>query len=472
VFGPIPVATNIDIGRCDVFALHAQSTATCAGGFDCVINNGFLGVSPGTSITGNFVGDQSQSGLQDDNCATDQIIALAAGVALVSPPNQDIEMAGKTFTPGLYVSGSAFNIALSPPGDTVVTLDGQGNSNAVFIFKAGSTLVTAARSEVRLVNGAQAKNVYWVLGTALTMGNDSTLVGNVLAGSAITINTNGVLCGRALAGTAVTCETACVVGFDDNGGCGHGGGSNGDPHFKTWRGHHFDYHGECDLVLLHSSEFGAGLGLDVHIRTKMRRDMAFISAAVLRMGDDVLEVESEGIYYFNGVYGAALPNDFSGFALKHTQPTAKQHVFEITLGGEQHIMLKTYKDFVSVLIEEGDSKHFVDSVGLMGDYHSGRMLARDGQTVLEDPSAFGQEWQVLDTEQSFFQTLRLPQYPMECTKPTPMATSQLRRRLAETSAADVLAAEKACAHWGEGKDDCVYDVMTTGDLEMADAGAY
>jgi hypothetical protein len=46
-----------------------------------------------------------------------------------------------------------------------------------------------------------------------------------------------------------------------------GGGAQGDPHFKTWRGQHFDFHGECDLVLLHSSEFGSGLGLDIHIRT-------------------------------------------------------------------------------------------------------------------------------------------------------------------------------------------------------------
>jgi hypothetical protein len=47
--------------------------------------------------------------------------------------------------------------------------------------------------------------------------------------------------------------------------------------------------------------------------------------------------------------------------------------------------------------------------------------------------------------------------------------SQLRRRLLETSSVDEVAAEKVCEHWGEqqGKDDCVFDVLTTGDLEMA-----
>jgi hypothetical protein len=231
--------------------------------------------------------------------------------------------------------------------------------------------------------------------------------------------------------------------------------------------------GECDLVLIHSSAFGSGLGLDIHIRTKMRRDMSFISSAALRIGSDVIEVESQGVYYLNGVLNAApLPTDFSGFAFTHTQPTDKQHVFEVYLGGRERIKLNTYKDIVSVLIEQGHNKHFSDSVGLMGDFRTGHMVARDGKAVIEDANAFGQEWQVLDTEPSLFQTVRLPQHPTVCTLPSPMQASQLRRRLLETSSVDELAAEKACEHWGEGKDDCVFDVLTTGDLEMAMVGAY
>jgi hypothetical protein len=250
-----------------------------------------------------------------------------------------------------------------------------------------------------------------------------------------------------------------------------GGGANGDPHFKTWRGQHFDYHGECDLVLLHSSEFGSGLGLDVHIRTKLRRDMSYISGATVRIGKDILEVDSQGVYYFNGKVGAPLPDELSGFAFSHTQPTDKQHLFEVDLGSGEKINVKTYKDFVSVLIEEGQLNNFGDSVGLMGDFGQGRMIARDGTTVLDDANAFGQEWQVRDTEPTLFQRDRLPQYPLECTMPTPVKASQLRRRLAESSV-DEAAAEKACAHWGKGKDDCVFDVLTTSDLEMALVGAY
>jgi hypothetical protein len=247
---------------------------------------------------------------------------------------------------------------------------------------------------------------------------------------------------------------------------------DGDPHFKTWRGQRFDFHGECDLVLIKTDKFGPGLGLDVHIRTKMRRDISYISSAVLRIGSDVLEVESQGVYWWNGVAGAALPAEFSGFAFSHTQPTDKQHVFEVHVDVHERIKLKTYKDFVSVLIEKGKSEHFLDSVGLMGDFTMGRMLARDGNTILDDPNAFGQEWQVLETEPILFNTVRLPQHPNVCTMPTPKQASQLQRRLSEASSVDQLAAEKACEHWGEGKDACVFDVLATGDLEMAVAGAY
>jgi hypothetical protein len=204
----------------------------------------------------------------------------------------------------------------------------------------------------------------------------------------------------------------------------------GDPHFKTWRGHHFDYHGECDLVLLQSSTFESGLGLAVHIRTQIRHGMSFISSAALRIGADVLEVASQGVYYLHGVAGADLPAEFSGFAFSHTQPTDKQHVFDVHLGGREHIKIKTYKDFVSVLIEKGQEKHFGDSVGLMGDFEMGQKIARDGETVLDDVNAYGQEWQVLATERTLFQVARFPQHPQACTIPPPAEESRgLRRRL-------------------------------------------
>jgi hypothetical protein len=249
------------------------------------------------------------------------------------------------------------------------------------------------------------------------------------------------------------------------------GAVHGDPHFKTWRGQRYDFNGVCDLVFVQSNAFKSRLGLDVHIRTHMRRDMSYISSAVLRIGSDVLEVQSQGLYYLNGVCNAELPSEFSGFDFFHSQPTDTQHTFEVHLGGRERIKLKTYKDFVSVLIEQGKSEHFLNSVGLMGDFEQGLMISRDGGTILDDANTFGQEWQVRDTEPMLFQTARFPQYPQKCTLPSAKATSMLRRRLSESSF-DQLAAEKACAHWGQGKDDCVFDVLATGDLDMAEADEY
>jgi hypothetical protein len=264
----------------------------------------------------------------------------------------------------------------------------------------------------------------------------------------------------------------CTCGAVDP---GRNGGGNGDPHFTTWLGGRFDYHGECDLDLLHSSNFESGLGLDVHIRTQKIHDkFSYMSSAALRIGTDVLEVASKGVYYLNGVAGANMPNEISGFSVTHTQPSDDLHVFDVKLynNGHERIKIKTYRDFVSVWVEKGKGIHFGDSVGLMGDFSMGQMLARDGKTVIDDPNVFGQEWQVLDREPTLFQTVRFPQqHPQVCTLPTPKQTSALRRRLSE-STVDDLAAEEACAQWGEGMEACIYDVFATGDLGMAAVGAY
>jgi hypothetical protein len=93
----------------------------------------------------------------------------------------------------------------------------------------------------------------------------------------------------------------------------------------------------------------------------------------------------------------------------HTQPTDRQHTFEVHL--EDASASKTYKDFVSVSIEQGKSEHFLNSVRRMGDFIEGRRFGRDGETGLDDVNDFGQEWQVLDTEPTLFQTVRFPQHP-------------------------------------------------------------
>jgi hypothetical protein len=116
-----------------------------------------------------------------------------------------------TYLPGNYSAGSSMDIPTS------ITLDAQGNPNAVFIFKAGSTLTLESGASVLLVNGAKAANVVWLVGSSFTsiFAGTSNMVGNILANTSITLG-GGTLKGRALAGLvtssgAVTIATATNI---------------------------------------------------------------------------------------------------------------------------------------------------------------------------------------------------------------------------------------------------------------------
>ena len=89
-----------------------------------------------------------------------------------------------------------------------LSLDGQGNSNAVFVFQIGSTLTTASNAAVVLAGGAQAKNVFFQVGSSATLGTNTAFRGNILAFTSITLNSGTTINGRALARNgAVTMDT-------------------------------------------------------------------------------------------------------------------------------------------------------------------------------------------------------------------------------------------------------------------------
>ena len=110
----------------------------------------------------------------------------------------DNQLGGQTLTSGVYAFGSASAANLTG----TLTLDGEGNSNAVWIFQASSDLVTASSSVVSLINGAQACNVFWVVSSQATLGSSSTFIGTIMAGTSVILNTSANLNGRALARTA------------------------------------------------------------------------------------------------------------------------------------------------------------------------------------------------------------------------------------------------------------------------------
>ena len=134
-----------------------------------------------------------------------------------------------TLLPGVYCTPAALT------GAGVLTLDGGGNSNAVWIFKIGSgTPATGALTgtgfSVVMANGGQPCNVFWWVAEAVTMTN-SNFVGTILAGAAITSTggpAGGTFVGRALAKAAVTLTGTTVT--DNCLGQIQGGGGDDDDH--------------------------------------------------------------------------------------------------------------------------------------------------------------------------------------------------------------------------------------------------
>ena len=219
----------VGLGTADSFALLGGSTITNTG--PSVIN-GDLGLHPGTSVTGFPPGTVNGAVHRTDAVAkqakSDLVTAYkdAAGRSLsaTSPP----DIGGRTLNPGVYRTGSVPSLGLT--GN--LTLNAHGDPRAVFIFQVESTLTTATDSSVSLINGAQACNVYWQIGSSATLGTRTAFKGNILALSSISVNNGVVVEGRLLARNgAVTLindtvnRSQCAPGT--GAGSGGGGGAGG-----------------------------------------------------------------------------------------------------------------------------------------------------------------------------------------------------------------------------------------------------
>jgi hypothetical protein len=192
--GPVvePPASDTLLGQAGLYGILAGTTVTC-------INSGIVlgdvGLWPGSAITG-FPPCQSSPTphAADDAAKAAQDALTAAYIRLNNLPcvsNLSADLGGQTLQPGVYCS-----LELGLTGEVFV--DALGDPNAIFVIKAASTLTTAG-ARVTLLNNAQARNIYWVVGSSATVGTGSAMKGNILALTSITLMSDATLSGRALA---------------------------------------------------------------------------------------------------------------------------------------------------------------------------------------------------------------------------------------------------------------------------------
>ena len=186
----------VSLGAASSYAALAGSTVTSTGPTTL---NGDLGVWPGTSLTGFPPGRVTGTVHAGDPFAMHaqgDLTAAYNDAALRQPPQAlPADVGGRTLAPGVYKTGAT--PALGVTG--TLTLDGQGDPGAVFVFQVGSALTTAVNSHVNLIGGAQSCNVFWQTGSSATLGTSSVFSGTILALSSIAMNDGVTLNGRALA---------------------------------------------------------------------------------------------------------------------------------------------------------------------------------------------------------------------------------------------------------------------------------
>jgi len=200
--------TFVDLGTASSFGVLAGTVVANTG---ATVINGDLGVSPGATAVGfppGVVNGTLYIGNTTLAAQAQADLAVAYGLAAGQAATQSgvTTLANTTLLPGVYNSAAALGIS------GTLTLDGNGAVNPVFIFQMGSTLTTGVSSQILLIGGATAENIFWQVGSSATLGTSSVFAGNILANASITATTGVTIDGRLLAmNGSITLDTDTVT---------------------------------------------------------------------------------------------------------------------------------------------------------------------------------------------------------------------------------------------------------------------
>ena len=191
----IAALAPVGLGTAGAFAVLAGETITNTGPTTIT---GDVGLHPGSAVTGfasvTLNGSQHVADGVALQAKNDLVTAYNDAAGRTPATTVATELGGQSLKAGVYNStAGTFGVT------GTLTLDAEGDSHAVFIFQAASTLITAPASGVSLVNGAQACNVYWQVGSSATLDTTTSFKGTILALTSIALKTGATLEGRALA---------------------------------------------------------------------------------------------------------------------------------------------------------------------------------------------------------------------------------------------------------------------------------
>jgi len=131
---------------------------------------------------------------------------FAESSTAMAPQTVSGNQGGKTLAPGIYKSTSTLSVDGSD-----LTLDAQGNADAYWIFQIASSFKTTTGGNIKLIGGAQAKNVFWQTGSSATIGTYTTFNGSILALQSITMDAYAVVTGRMLARNGAVVMTSTNI---------------------------------------------------------------------------------------------------------------------------------------------------------------------------------------------------------------------------------------------------------------------